>query len=293
MGCVGLDIGGTKILAGILQEGSLKTERCPTPKTSEALWHTVHEFIRALTSDQPLTGVGIAIAGIEQENGHCWTPNTPALDGVALQGRLAECYGVPVVVDNDARLALLAESHLGAAQGVDDVLLVSIGTGIGGSFLTQGRLLRGAHGTAGSLGWLQIPTAQGGWDLWENRASARALEDQARQAGWESARALVHSVQRDSDPQALHVLQGWMALLGAGIASWVSAFDPDLVLLTGGITQDAEWLLAGVSHQVQQQASCFTRNTPIRLSRWGACSPLRGALWSIHEIVQKGSPLHD
>jgi len=157
---VGLDIGGTKTYIALGRDETIVDIKAyKTPKDLKTMDNTLKEVIaRYLASGEEIAGIGIGIAGGIKEDGTVWVPSLPYLTGVKFGQRVEDLFNLPTTIDNDAHVALIGEQWIGAAAGKRNAILVSVGTGIGGAFLVDGEILRGTHGTAGSVGWLTIKT---------------------------------------------------------------------------------------------------------------------------------------
>lgn len=263
---IGIDIGGTRLRAAAVRADGSVVAREATDRPDgegadgfgEALLASLDELVGRLGRRLP---VGIGIASMVDADGRLvYAPNLE-VRGLALRERATEALDVPVVVVNDASAACLAEARTGAARGSDDVVLLTVGTGVGGGALVAGRLLRGAHGLATEFGHLVV--AEGGrrcpcgtHGCLEAYASGRAIGAIAaeRLADGRSSPALarervvdgtaVTRAARAGDPLATEVVTEAGRWLGVGIACLVNAFDPSVVLVGGG-AGDAlqQWLL--------------------------------------------------
>jgi glucokinase len=263
---VGIDIGGTKIAAlRISSEGEIRARTVvPTPATDQAAALPAIEAATASVLDDGVVAIGVGMAGLVDviSGVLLYTPNlvwrnVPLADG--LGGR----FGLPVTVDNDATAAAWAESRLGASQGCDDSLFVGVGTGIGGGIVAGGRLVRGAHGLAGEIGHIIVEPGGplcgcGNRGCWEQvasglaiaRAGRRAVRDEprsaiARLAGGDPRRAtgeLVTVAAREGDEVAVAILAEVARRLGEGVAGLVNVFDPDVVVVGGGVGEAGDLL---------------------------------------------------
>lgn len=253
---IGVDVGGTRLRAAavdadgrILQHEA--TER-PSGEDPDAFGRELIDRLTDLLARLgPGVPVGIGVASVVGPDGVLVSaPNLPA-DGLPLGAWAREALEVPVTVVNDATAACLAEARVGAAVGVDDVLLVTVGTGVGGGAMVAGRLLRGAQGMAAEFGHLVV--AEGGrrcecgnHGCLEAVASGRAIGEIAaeRLAEGRTSDALAaepvvdgESVSRAAeagDRLAREVVDEAGRWLGIGLAGLVNAFDPALVLVGGG-----------------------------------------------------------
>jgi glucokinase len=262
----GLDIGGTKILGVALDAedpGTVLAEiRVPTPEGESRLLDAMAEVVTKLGD---VAAVGVGIAGLVDRRGVLRvSPNLPGLHGVDVLGEMRRRVGRPMRVDNDATCAAWAEHLAGAARGADDVVCVTLGTGIGAGLIADGELVRGAHGFAGEAGHMVVdpsgpPCPCGRWGCWERFASgsglgrlgrdaavAGRLERARKLAGGEAVMVRSEHVTRaavEGDAQALAVMDtfaGWVAL---GVGNLVTLLDCSLVVIGGGLVSLGDLLL--------------------------------------------------
>src|SRR3954447_19419475 len=157
---IGIDVGGTKILGAVVDADGrvLEEVREPTPAgDGEAMVRAMAAVVAALRERHDVDAVGVGVAGAVTADGVVrYSPNLPGAIELPVGALLAEAAGLPVVVDNDATCALAAERTFGAARGSGDVLLVALGTGIGGALVLGGELTRGANGFAGEIGHMVV-----------------------------------------------------------------------------------------------------------------------------------------
>src|SRR5947209_249689 len=186
--CCGIDVGGTKLLTVVLDDDRVvEVRKEPVPHAPERLVSRLAAIAGEVGAD--VVGVGIAGA-ITPEGVVRYSPNLPAIRELPLAALLAEATGLTVAVDNDATCALRAERAMGAARAVDHAVLVTVGTGIGGGLLLDGRIVRGGHGFAGEIGHMVVD--EGGIECvcgrrgcWERYASGTALGGgNLAQIGW-------------------------------------------------------------------------------------------------------------
>lgn len=260
---IGVDIGGTKVLAAVVDETGrvVDTETTATPgegaglerATAVEVEQALAGVVQALTRVHGRCTVGIAAAGFVDAAGERvrFAPHLPWRDE-PLARRLTDRLGDHVVgevfVDNDANCALAAEARFGAAGDAQDVVMVTLGTGIGGALLLGGALHRGRNGMAGELGHMSVerggrPCECGGRGCWEQYCSGRALARAAAEHGSSlSGPALTAAAQSgDAAAAAAYDEVGWW--LGRGVADVVAALDPDLVVVGGGVSAAGPLLL--------------------------------------------------
>lgn len=251
---IGVDIGGTKIAAGVVDGGGaiLRRQRRATPvDDAKALVRATVEAIADL--DAPDAPVGVGVAGWVDLDGRVRTsPNLPGLTDEPMRERLEAELASPVVVLNDADAAAWGEFCLGAGREVDALAMFMVGTGVGGGLVLHGQLVRGAHGAAGELGHLLVEEggplcACGNRGCLEAHASGNAIARKARERRADGALAAgsplaseelrgedIAAAAADGDADALAVLADAGFWLGVGVASVVNAFDPAVVVIGGG-----------------------------------------------------------
>ena len=306
-GCViGVDLGGTKLLAGVVDSALDVHHRAyrlapgGDPQTVlDAVAGVVEEAREAAGEEVRAVGFGIPSLFDHRRGIAVSTVHLPIRD-VAFADVMAERLGLPVFVDNDANLAMLAEHRFGAAQGHDHALLLTLGTGIGGGVVVDGRLVRGAVGSAAELGHMVIdqdgPRCQGacpGRGCLEAFASGTALGRDALAAarahpasglgraladGRVVTGALVTELAHDGDPTAVAVVRRVGEYLGVGIASLVNIFNPSVVVVGGGVIAAGELLLEPAREVVLQRSLSPSREV-VRIvsARFGAESGMLGA----------------
>ena len=223
------------------------------------------DAVNDVAGKRRVDGVGIAAAGFVDAAGErvMFAPHLP-WRGEEVRARLMRALEHPVVLDNDANCAARAEVPYGAARGATDAVVVTLGTGIGGAVVLDGRVHRGYNGMAGEFGHMQVvPDGRececGRRGCWEQYSSgnalvryARARLDAAADASWPSSATatptrstgpMVTSAAQEGDPLALEgfaVVGDW---LGVGVANLVAAFDPDVVVIGGGVSAAGDLLL--------------------------------------------------
>ncbi len=269
---VGVDLGGTKVLAGLVDEELVVHGRvqrlvagADQAELIERICDAVEEVRRGSELVADAVGFGIPCL-IDQRRGMAvMAVNLPIAD-LPFRDLMSERLGLPVVVDNDANVAALAEHRYGAARGAAHSLMLTIGTGIGGGVIVGDELLRGATGAAGELGHMVIdmdgPPCQGhcpNHGCLESLASGTALArdgheaavanpssalGRALTAGRQISGALVTELAHDGDPLALGVITRIGERLGVGICSLVNIFNPEVVVVGGGVLAAGELLLA-------------------------------------------------
>ncbi|MBL8293490.1 MAG: ROK family protein, partial [Bryobacterales bacterium] len=237
-----VDLGGTKTATAIVDSHALITRKQKTPAAHDAA--ATVEQIAAAAQGYAIDGVGVIVPGIfNPASGQAWAPNLWGRDWIPLKAMLEDRLRLPISIGSDRAGAVLGEHWQGIAQGRQDVIFVAVGTGIGVGILAGGRVWEGAHGTAGSAGWMSLDLR---WrpeyertGCWESLAAGPAL---ARRAGAASAEQLVVNARQGSQA-APEQLREAGRTLGVGIANLISLFDPEIVVLGGGLMAAAGDLL--------------------------------------------------
>ncbi|TAK71069.1 MAG: ROK family glucokinase [Actinomycetota bacterium] len=267
---IGIDIGGTKIAAGVVTEdGTIVADtRRPTPvRDADAVVATIIDLVAELRQDRQIEAIGVGVAGLVDSDRArvMFAPNLGWVEQ-PLRAEIEHGTNLPTVVENDANVAAWGEYRHGAGRGHDDVTVITVGTGIGGGIVLGGNLIRGAHGAAAEIGHLQLvpdgrPCACGRRGCWEQYASGNALVREARLLAAErrpDAKLMlslgdgtpegvqgrhVTDAARKGDPVALEAFQRAGTALGEGLTDLVALLDPASFVLGGGVAEAGDLLL--------------------------------------------------
>jgi glucokinase len=272
------DLGGTKCSAAVVdRQGrivSRRTVRVDVSSPSGPVRQTVQLARDMADGESPkkcFLAAGIAVPGLVRRTGTVWAPNLTGWEHMPLASRLKRLLGIPVVVESDRNAALLGECWRGAARGKSDVIVLMIGTGIGAGIMSGGRVVRGAHELSGCAGWLSVSL-----DSNSNSAATGELEslvagpgiaNAAReriQAGEASSLSQhdassitaheVAAIAREGDRMALDIFHQAGRLLGIGVANMVSLFDPEVVIIGGGMAGAADLYLDSLREAMLERA---------------------------------------
>jgi glucokinase len=282
---VGVDIGATAIKAALvgLRGDLIESFREPSPRTLAALHDFVHTVLKC--ANAPVCGIGIGCKGVIDTA----TSRVKSLPGDLhfLEGRLLaeviEPGNLPVLADNDARTALVAEVLWGAARGKRNVVLLTLGTGVGGAVLVDGAILRGASGAAGHLGHVTLDLHGGlcicgNYGCVETRFSSRAIESDylahlhraapaklsLDRAGEPPSTEAIFRAAADGDESARCVLDRALEYLTAAMVSFLHIFDPEVLIIGGNIADAGPQLLAPIRDQVARRTRVLLgRDVPI------------------------------
>ncbi len=310
---LGLDLGASKILAVLVEEdlflaGSLRTETRREEGPERVLDRALGLCRRLVEEGGRAKGVGVGFAGLVDPGTGAVRSSImlPGWEGFPLARKLEEALGIPARADNDATAAGLGEFRaLGSPPGLNMVLL-TVGTGIGGALVLGGRLYRGKGGLAGELGnttieWKGRTCWCGNRGCLNTLASGSALSALARRLAGERPGSLLgqkeeppslpevaEAARRGDEAARLAILEGARAL-GAGVANFINIFDPHLVVLTGGVTGLGETYLAEVRREAGKRAFAEAfAGTKIELSRLGDKTGAVGAACLAMEAAREG-----
>jgi glucokinase len=303
---IGVDLGGTKAIAGAV-DGALAVHYRARREVPTSDLGSLLDTLTALVDDVreaapgEVAGVGFGIPClIDNERGLAASSVHLPINGVAFAEVMAERIGLPVVIDNDGNLALLAEHHAGAARGERNAVMLTLGTGVAGAILIGGELYRGSQGAAAELGhmvvWADGPPCGPGCPshgCLESLVSGSALAQAARRraaaapgsrlgvalaAGREVSGPLVTELAHDGDADALALLAELGQWLGIGLANIVNIFNPDIVVIGGGVIAAGELILAPARRVLAARALALpAEHVRVQAAWFGAESGMLGA----------------
>jgi glucokinase len=294
---IGVDLGGTKILAGALDaEGRvLERHEVPTPTSSQ------EELLEGIASAiEPLAGEGVGAVGLgipsvlDRTTGRALGSINIPLTDFSLDELLGERFGVPVAVENDANVAALAEWKLGAGRGAENLVVLTLGTGVGGGVILDGALYRGWAELGHVVVVADGPPCQGtctGRGHLEAVASGNAADRAAEKLWGEGASAeLLVGRAEEGDPDALEALAGIGHLLGAAVGSFVNMFAPELTIVGGGFGIAAADFLFPEAHEVARREALEPARAGIRIvkAELGSDAGLIGAGLLAFEAIARG-----
>jgi len=282
---IGVDIGGTGIKAAIvgLSGELLESVHEPSPRTISGLRDFVHSVVKRAKA--PVRGIGIGCKGIIDANS-TRVKSSPG-DLCFLEGQLlSEVIGagdVPVCAENDARVALIGEVLWGSARGKRNVVILTLGTGVGGAVLVDGVILHGANGAAGHLGHTTIDPRGGlcicgNYGCLETHFSSRAIESDywahmhraapvklsISSTGEVPNPEAIFRAAADGDECARFVVDRAMEYLGAALVSFLHTFDPEIFILGGNIAAAGPQLIAPIQDKIARRTKTLLgREVPI------------------------------
>ncbi len=305
-----IDLGGTNIKAGIIQNQKL-LHSCNAESNSDssfsAVMKTLQELILKMVSDTNLTlkdigGIGLCMPGIiDVDNNKVIAINAKHAEAIHFDFNAwaKEAFKLPVVMENDARAALAGEWQNGAGKGYNDIVMMTIGTGIGGAALINGKLLHGKHYQAGCLGghftinYAGTDCNCGNLGCVESEASSWRLESIIKaEAGGEAFLQkmggvidyrLLFEQKRAGNAIATKVVEHNLRAWSAGIVNLIHAYDPEIVILSGGVMKSKEDIMPFFNNWVQKHAWTPSHNVNVIASS----ETDNIALWGMNYLVNK------
>ncbi len=248
---IGVDLGGTNLRAAAINENGQLLARVSEPADFQAgpeqvageIARVIND-VRERTGVSELRGVGIGVPGyIDMSSGVViGSANLPGFEGFPVRDRIQQHLGTPIILENDANAAALGEMWMGAGKNVDDLILLTLGTGIGGGIVTGGKVLRGFRGMAGEFGHMTVfpdgnPCGCGNCGCLEKHASASAIAamGQMMHFGREIKTAAdVYALAVEGNERAKRVFESMGRALGIALANLINAFNFPLYLVSGG-----------------------------------------------------------
>jgi glucokinase len=301
---IGVDLGGTKMLLGVL-DGDSKTvwesrERSAGESEGELVELLVREVSEAQSQRAGIKAVGMGIpATIDHEKGLAVAAVNLPIENLPIRDLVVERTGLPTFVDNDANVAALAEHLFGAARGAENAVMLTIGTGIGGGLILGGEIYRGSIGAGAELGHVAIqldgPACQGncpGHGCVETLASGTALGREGRAAaesnpdsalgklfaeGREIDGKVVTVAAQEGDETAIGVFDLVGSRLGVALASFANIFEPEVIVIGGGVIAAGELLLAPARRELEARALRPMNRTPVVAAELGEDAGMIGA----------------
>lgn len=266
-----IDIGGTSVKLGIVDETGAVLAKAEESVSFDGyetpILTTVCKAAKAFVEAQnlsPAALVGVGVSATGQIDSRAGTVvgtcgNLPHYIGSPIKAELESLFGLPVTVANDANCMCLGEVWVGGAKGYTDVIGVTLGTGVGGGILTGGRLLEGVRGLGGELGHFRLHALDGvactcgAIGCYERYAATTALVRSAQAAGLDApdGRAIFEAAAA-GDARTLAVLNGWINEIAQGLAGLVHIFNPQLILIGGGVSAQQALLIDPLAAQVRK-----------------------------------------
>lgn len=291
---VGVDVGGTKIAGEVVARdcSSSASATLPTPVHGPDLLEAVAGLVEKLTAGaaEPVVAVGVGIPSlIDSRTGRVRMSANVDLADVDVAGALGARLGLPVAVDNDANVAALAESRIGAGRGRGDIVMLTLGTGVGGGVIIDGRIFRGGSGTGAELGHMVVqadgPPCQRNCPnrgCLETMVSGTAI---ARDAGMHAEEVV--RLATAGDAAAIEVLTRAGRYLGVGLASLANIFNPDAFVIGGGAAAAGEFMLAPARAEYRARALPPNAQADVLPAALGATAGAIGAAIIAWDLVDR------
>jgi glucokinase len=304
---IGIDIGGTKVAGGVVDgDGRIvaKTRRETPGQDPHQIADVIAEVVAELRAEHDVAGVGIGAAGfVDAECARVlFAPNLPGWRDEPLRDEVQQRVELPTVVENDANAAAWAEARFGAGRGMRDLVVLTVGTGIGGGIVLGGEIYRGAFGVGAEMGHMEVvrdglECGCGQHGCWEQYATGRALGRVARRlaeeqpergaALREASGAGLHDLTgvevttaaQGGDPLAVQAFTEVGDWLGHGMASLASLLDPAVFVVGGGVSEAGDLLIepAKAAFQARLSGSAYRPIAEIRVAELGNDAGLVGA----------------
>ena len=302
----GIDIGGTAVKLGIVDETgrvllkgeeSVSFDGYQTPVLT-TVRKAAKEFLTTNSIPvESLAGIGVSATGqIDSRKGIVagTCGNFPNYIGSPIKSALEEDFGLPVTVANDANCMTLGEVWVGAAQGYTDVIGVTLGTGVGGGILTGGHLLEGARGLGGELGHYRTHAldgvdctcgAKGCWERYAATALVRAAQE--KDPDWKDGRAIFAAAEAGNET-VLALLDHWTDEIAQGLAGMVHIFNPQLILIGGGVSAQQKLLIEPIAAKVKASVMpAFAEGLEVRAAQLHNDAGMVGAVYYFRQTMEK------
>jgi glucokinase len=311
---IGVDLGGTKLAAGIVDRDGAVVRQTVSPTVHSSQESLLAELERAIAElvveDVRAVGVGVP-STIDQTAGRAVSSVNVPLAGVDLREDLSARFGIPVAIENDANAAALAEHRFGAGRETRHMVMITLGTGIGGGLILDGRLYRGAVGAAAELGHITLDLdgarcqgfcpGRGHFEVLASGTAASLLAEQlaserpdgglgrAAAAGGTIDAKRVSELAAGGDPDALEVMETVGSRLGVALADFVNVFNPEVIVIGGGFAQAGD-LLFGPARRVVAERALRPARDIVRIvpAELGGQAGLVGAALVAFEALAEG-----
>ena len=309
-----VDLGGTKLAVALASRNGKLLQRQAVAVDTSSARAPVKQIItlaRNLAAARNLRGrisaIGVAVPGLVRRDGTVWAPNLPGWQKMPLARHLKAALGVPVIIESDRNAAVLGETWRGAARGKADAIVLMLGTGIGAGILSDGRLVRGAHELSGCAGWMVVTDnhdepSQSVGQL-ESLAAGPGIARAAKNELARGASSLLEQIPKDGvnayevaeaarrgDVLAIEVFLEAGKLLGYGVANLVSLFDPEIIVIGGGLARAGDLFLDAARGSVKRCAQPIAaKHVRIVISKLGADANLLGVARLAGQLTDKRS----
>lgn len=287
------DIGGTNIKYGICNEKYLLSDVHSVPtEASKGGQYIINKVLEIIESYENIDRIAISTAGqVDSESGIVVyaTDNIPYYTGMMVKKMIETKTGIPTFVENDVNSAALGEANFGAAKGFTDFICLTFGTGIGGAIFLNGKLYKGGHSSAGEFGHLITHAGGksctcGGEGCYEQYASAKALTQAVEKVTGEELNGFqIFSKENFENPEIRHAVDIWIDEIILGLKSLIYVFDPQLIVLGGGIMKE-KYIIELIDRKIYKELMENFKNVKIVNSQLGNDAGLLGAAYQASKI---------
>ena len=305
---VGIDIGGTSIKGAVVNDLGQPSEMFSIPviknepqeETINKLIEALKEYLKSHKFNEPISGIGIGIPGsIEAKRGVCRVSNNLGWKELEIVKMMSKHFDMPIKITNDANAAALGEAAFGAGKKYDNVVMFTLGTGVGGGIIIDGKVYEGSDGTGAEIGHLIIDMhgpkcTCGRYGCLEQFASANALARQTEEAMKQHPESLMHQIAkeegkisakvpfiaaRQNDKVALEVVDNYVSYLGIGICNVCNIFRPDCCVLSGGVAKEGDYLVDKLTAYCEKNSFGFpmAKHCVIKVAELGYMAGIIGA----------------
>lgn len=301
--CFGIDVGGTSVKCGLFDASGKLLEKWEIPTRTENAGENILPDIaksvkakikeKNIDKDQ-IIGIGVGVPGPVNKAGEVPVAVNLNWGYKHISREMSELTGLVAMAGNDANVAALGEAWKGGAEGCANVILATLGTGVGGGIIVDGKIVTGAHGAGGEIGHANVnhqetePCNCGNMGCLEQTASATGIARLARKALAVSQKdsvlrnknitaKSVFDAYKKGDQLAEEIVDEFADYLGGALAVFASVIDPDVILLGGGVSKAGEILVDVVERYYRKYAFTSCKNTPIRLAELGNDAGIYGA----------------
>ena len=300
----GIDLGGTTVKIAYFDETGKMLEKweipTDTPENGIRILPDIAASVRAFLTerkiaDSDILGLGIGVPGPVNAKGVVNRCINLGWDVFNIAQKLTELTGFPVKAGNDANVAALGEFWKGGGQGCDNMVFVTLGTGVGGGILTGGRLLEGARGLGGELGHYRthaldgVDCTCGAKGCWERYAATTALVRAAKEKdpAWTDGRAIFAAAEA-GNPEVLALLDAWTDEIAQGLAGMVHIFNPQLILIGGGVSAQQKLLIAPIAAKVKASVMpAFAEGLEVRAAQLHNDAGMVGAVYYFRQTMEE------
>ncbi|RAQ97533.1 ROK family protein [Thermogemmatispora tikiterensis] len=280
---LGIDIGEETLRGAYFQQKEVVlTPSVAVPASYEELLEALVQQVQEVSRlGEAIRRVGVGIPGNCTERRVIWVPSLPYLNGRDLADDLRARLGVSVMLASDAQLALLGEVWRGAARDRQSAALMSVGVGVSGALMLGGRIVHGAHGSAGALGWLVLdrqPALDSEHGYLDRYASLSMLASQGRLLDPPLSPEEIIARAREGQAACVKLVNDCAAMLSIALAGLASVFDPEVLIFGGALTGAFDLFAPVLREGLQRYGSPSVRQTPLVASQLGSDAPVYGAL---------------